>query len=94
MRARDMSDQDAETYANKHNIGEEPKAVATSDIEVVTDEETHEPEQIDTVVITMDYMDGPLLKRAVISALGPDVETIGGTTLSMFFAAEGAARSA
>ena len=94
MRAKEMSDQDAETYANEHNIGEEPKAVATSDIEVVTDEETHELEQIDTVVITTDYMDGLLLKRAVISALGPDVETIGGTMLSMFFAAEGAARSA
>jgi hypothetical protein len=94
MRAKEMSDQDAETYANEHNIGEEPKIVATSDIAAVTDEETHEPEQMDTVVITTDYVDGPLLKRAVISALGPDVEIIGGTMLSMFFAAEGAARSA
>jgi hypothetical protein len=94
MRAKYMSDQDAETYANEHNIGEEPKAVATSDIAVGTDQKIYEPEQIDTVVITTDYVDGPLLKRAIIGALGPDVEIIGGTVLSMFFAADGAALSA
>jgi hypothetical protein len=54
MHAKDMSDQDAETYANKHNIGEAPKVVAASEIAAVTYVETHEPEQIDTVVITTD----------------------------------------
>jgi hypothetical protein len=94
IRAKDMSDQDAETYANENDIGVLPKIVAPSEIAADTEVETHEPEQIDTVVITTDYLDGPLLKRAVVNALGPDVEIIGGTTLSMFFAAEGAARSA
>jgi len=94
IHAKDMSDQDAETYANENNIGVLPKVVAPSEIAAVANVETHEPEQIETVVITTDYIDGPLLKRAVINALGPDVEIIGGTMLSMFFAAEGAARSA
>ncbi len=96
--AKDMSDQDAETYAGEHNIGKArvpvSKLIEEASFVSITKEETHDPEQIDTVVITTDHVDGPLLRRAVIHALGPDAEIKGGMTLSMFWAADGAARSA
>lgn len=43
------------------------------------------------MVITTDYFDGPLLRRAVIKALGGNVKIVGGSPGSAMLAAEGAA---
>ncbi len=56
--------------------------------------ETHAPENIHTGVVLTDYMDGGLIRRAIVKALGPEVRIVGGKISDTTLASEGMAKLA